>query len=86
MEIYYMNDENQPVNIQVVGQLKPSATNPYGEPSIDNFTLQPLESKVFLIDAPEGAIAYVKRWENRIVLLSYLPASHLEQIRYKQST
>lgn len=71
MKIYYLNDEHKPVTIQVNGQLKPSPTNPYGEPNIEYFILQSQEGRLFDIDAPEGAIPWVKRWENRVVLLSY---------------
>jgi hypothetical protein len=74
MKIYYFNDEKQPVTIQVNGQLRPSATNKYGDPQIEYFTLKPLEARVFDVDAPEGSIPYVKRWESRMVLLSYLQA------------
>ena len=74
MKIYYFNDEKQPVTIQVNGQLRPSATNKYGDPQIEYFTLNPLEARVFDVDAPEGSIPYVKRWESRMVLLSYLQA------------
>ena len=69
-----MNDENKPITVQVNGQLRPSLTNPYGEPSIEYFILKPQESKVFEIDAPEGSIPYLKRWETRQILLTYLPA------------
>jgi hypothetical protein len=81
MKIYYLNDEHKTVTIQVNHQLQPSPTNPYGEPKIEYFRLEPQQSKMFEIDAPEGAIPYVKRWENRIVLLSYLPAEALEQFQ-----
>jgi hypothetical protein len=74
MKIYYFNDEKQPVTIQVNGQLRPPSINKYGDPQIEYFTLKPLEARVFEVDAPEGAIPYVKRWENRFVLLSYLQA------------
>ena len=72
MKIYYMNDENQVVTIQVNGQLRPSPTNPYGEPTIDVFRLKPQEGRMFEVDAPEGAIPWIKRWETRVVLLTYL--------------
>jgi hypothetical protein len=74
MKIYYFNDEKQPVTIQVNGQLRPSSTNKHGDPQIEYFILDPLEARVFNVDAPEGSIPYVKRWENRFVLLSYLQA------------
>lgn len=69
-----MNDENRSVTVQVIGQLRPSLTNPYGAPSTYYLTLKPQEGRVFEVDAPEGAIPWVKKWNTPVVLLSYLPA------------
>jgi hypothetical protein len=80
MKVYYLNDESQPVLIQVNGQLRPSDVNPYGEPSVEYFTLQPREARVFEIDAPENSIPYVKRWETRKVLLTYISCDALPQV------
>lgn len=77
MKIFYMNDENQNVTVQTVGQLKASPTNPHGEPTIEYFQLKPQEGRLFEIDSPEGSIPWVKRWENRIVLLSYVSSQEL---------
>lgn len=81
MKLYYFNDEKSTVTVQVNGQLRPSEFNPYGEPSIEFFTLQPQEARTFFIDAPEGSIPYVKRWENRMVLLSYVDLQFAERNR-----
>jgi len=72
MKIYYLNDESRSVTVQVNGQLRPSDVNPYGEPSVEYFTLKPQEGRVFEVDAPEGAIPWVKKWNTPMVLLSYL--------------
>lgn len=77
MKVYYYNDEKQPVVVQVNGQLRPSPMNPRGMPSIDYTTLKPQEGKLFDIDAPEGAIPWIKRWETRAVLLSYVQPEEL---------
>ena len=82
MNIFYMNDENKNIVVQINGQLRPSATNPYGEPSIEYVTLAPQESRVFYVDAPDKAIPYVKKWDAK-VLLSYLPHEAVSQ--YRQS-
>jgi hypothetical protein len=81
MKLYYLNDEHKPVTVQVNGQIKPSPTNPFGEPQVEYFTLQPQEGRTFDIDAPEGATPYVKRWENRVVLLTYIETEALEQLQ-----
>lgn len=77
MKIYYINDEHKPITVQVNGQLRPSPTNPYGEPTIEYFVLQPQESRLFEVDAPVDSIPYVKRWETRVVLLTYLELKSL---------
>lgn len=81
MEIYYFNDEQKPVTVQVNGQVRPDPNNKYGSPTIDYFTLQPQQGKLFFVDAPEGSIPWVKRWETRVVLLTYLGPESLEEIR-----
>lgn len=82
MEIYYMNDEKTAIQVQVNGQLQPSPTNPFGEPSIEYFELQPAEGRLFYIDAPEGSIPYVKRWTSpHLILLTYLPTESIDQFR-----
>lgn len=74
MEIYYLNDEQAVVHVQVNGQLKPSDTNPYGEPTTEDFWLLPTEGKIFFVDAPENTIPYVKKWDHphKKVLLTYI--------------
>ncbi len=65
MKIYYLNDESLPVQIRLIAK---NGDNTF-------VTLQPQEGKVFEIEAPESALPYVKRWDNRTVLLSYIDAS-----------
>jgi hypothetical protein len=72
MKIFYLNDEHQAVTIQVNHQFTPSPIHPYGDPKIEYFSLLPGEGRMFDIDAPATAIPYVKRWENRHVLLTYM--------------
>lgn len=68
MKIYYLNDESQPVTIRLLGKAPNYHDNTY-------VTLQPQEGRVFEIEAPESALPYVKRWDNRMILLSYIDAS-----------
>lgn len=75
MKIFYMNDELEPITVRVNHQIIA------GEMKDDCFILQPKEMKIVEIDAPPLSIPYVKRWENRVVLLSYLPAEAVEQLR-----
>lgn len=72
MKIYYVNDESIPVTIRLIGPA-PEVINTFT-------TLAPQESRMFEFDAPEGAVPYVKRWSNNIVLLSYItvPVSSMD--------
>jgi len=63
MKIFYLNDETAPVTIKLIGSA-PDYTNTF-------ITLQPQEGQTFEIEAPEGSILFVKRWDNRTILLSY---------------
>lgn len=77
MKAYYLNDRKIPITVQVNGQLRPSPRNPHGEPLIEYFKLQPQEGRLFDIDAPEGAILWVKAWETGTVLLTYVRPEEL---------
>lgn len=71
MKIYYLNDENSPVTIRLIGPA-PDCTNTYVQ-------LQPQEGRTFEIEAPPGSIPFVKRWDNRTILLSYMQAPSSDQ-------
>lgn len=64
MNIYYLNDESETVTIMLVSK-DPKVNNTYSE-------LKPQEGKMFTFDAPENSIPFVKRWNNRMILLSYM--------------
>jgi hypothetical protein len=72
MKIYYLNDESAPVVIRLLGKAPNYHDNEY-------VTLQPQEGRVFEIEAPPDSIPYVKRWDNRMILLSYMPAQTSEK-------
>lgn len=71
MKIFYLNDETAPVTIRLLGRA-PDYKNTY-------VTLQPQEGQTFEIDAPAGSIPFVKRWDNRTILLSYTQAPSSDQ-------
>lgn len=73
MKIFFLNDRKDPVSVQVVGQLRAHPHNPNGAPTIEYLVLQPLESRVFDVDAPDGAIPYVKLWQGCVLLTYGLP-------------
>lgn len=59
MKIFYFNDEDRIITVQ----LNTSDITGYE-------TLQPHTGKLFTIDAPEGAIPWIKKWNYPVVLLS----------------
>lgn len=79
MKIYYVNDENIPVVVQVNAQ----QTDLMKWDHITYVTLQPTEAKLFEFAAPEGSIPYIKKWNRRNqVLLTYMSdesLSHSEE-------
>ena len=79
MKIYYLNDESAPITVRLIGA-SPECKNTYVQ-------LQPQEGRTFEFAAPEGAIPFVKQWDNHIVLLSYIPSPLADGIwkTYKRS-
>jgi hypothetical protein len=69
MKIVYLNDETSSVCVRVIGQTINTTE-----------TVNPQQIRVFELDAPEGAVPYVKRWDNHIVLLSYMRMESLGDI------
>lgn len=63
-----MNDEWHPITVQINHLFWFDPNDPFKKPDIEYHTLQPCESKVFKIEAPEGAIPYVKKWSNQVLL------------------
>jgi hypothetical protein len=78
MKVYYFNDEKVPVHIKV--QSVPTGEGPTYNDNIKYNLLEPQEGRMFEMTVPEGSIPYIKRWENRIVLISYLPAESIPQL------
>lgn len=68
--IYYMNDEQKPITVQVNHYFFFNPNDPYKEPKVEYFKLDPAEAKVFKIEVPENSIPYVKKWKD-VVLLTY---------------
>lgn len=71
MKVYYFNDENVPVKIQVNNWQR----DPMKWDHIEYEVIPAQSGRILEVDAPEGSIPYLKRWETRQVLLTYLPAN-----------
>jgi hypothetical protein len=68
MKVYYFNDELYSVKIRVISK--------DGDNELRD--LAPQESGLFEVHVPEESVLFVKRWDNRIVLLSHIPIAVLE--------
>ncbi len=79
MKVYYVNDEQRPVTVQVNHHFVFDKNNPHLQPKIEYVTLKSCESRTFESEAPEGAIPYVKKWPNQ-VLLTYLTVEAAEDL------
>jgi hypothetical protein len=82
--IYYMNDEQKPVTVQINHLFWFDPNNPFKQPDIEYHTLQACEARIFKVEAPENSIPYVKKWQNK-VLLSYLPADQVQALTHSTS-
>lgn len=66
--VYYLNDEQKPILVQINHSFFFDPNNPFKEPNIEYVTLQSCEGKLFRIEAPVDSIPYVKKWTNKILL------------------
>lgn len=78
--IYYMNDEQAPITVQVNHVFFFDPNNPLKPPKIEYFTLEKSEAKVFKIECPEGSIPYVKKWRQQVLLTYSDLSSHSNMI------
>ena len=60
IDIYYLNDETREITVQLNGSLETFYEK-----------LKPQEGRLFSIQAPAGAIPWIKKWDYAVVLLSY---------------
>ena len=74
--IYYLNDEQKPILVQINHLFFFNPNDPLKQPHIEYVTLQPCEGK---IEAPENSVPYVKKWTNKILLTYQDHKSLLEQ-------
>jgi hypothetical protein len=80
MKIYYLNDETDDLRVRVLHGILPN-----GECDDEYFTLRPHEGRMFSVRAPEGAAPYMKRWDYRLILLTFLPAESIAQFEESNS-
>ena len=76
MKIYYNNDEHKTVTIRVISEPK----NIMDQDFIRYETFKANEARVIELDAPEGSIPYVKRWESGQILVTYLRVEHVAEL------
>jgi hypothetical protein len=69
LKIYYMNDEQKPITVQVNHAFFFDPNDLTKQPKIEYFTLQPAEARVFSIEVFDTkAIPFVKKWQNQVLL------------------
>ena len=78
MKFYYYNDELQPVTVQVNGRPK-NELNP--SPTLDYYIINPKEGKMLEVLAPADSVIFIKRWENRLTLVSYIEPAALPNLQ-----
>ena len=78
--IYYLNDEQKPVTVQLNHYFFFNPNDPFKQPKIEYFKLDSCEAKVFKIECPEGSIPYVKKWPNQVLLTYSDLSSHSNMI------
>lgn len=69
--IYYLNDEQRPMSVQIHHQFFFDPNNPMKQPNIEYTTLQSCEARLFKVEAPEGSIPYLKKWNNAVMISYY---------------
>ena len=69
MKVYYFNDESTDLIVRVQDMVN----NTYG------YILHPQRGQLFEFVAPDGSIPFIKKWNNSILLITYLPAESVAQ-------
>lgn len=83
MKVYYMNDEQKPVLVTIKDDDFYTALNSGQNLSKWNVTLKSCEAKLFELACPSGAVPYIKKWPN-VIMISYIDASALQQLQQAQ--
>jgi hypothetical protein len=79
MQLYYFNDEKQPLNVRV--------RKTGGEPWEYSYTMiMPQQGRLFTFDAPENTVPFVKRWSDWTVMISYIPSDRAGADDKQEST
>jgi hypothetical protein len=66
MKIQVMNDRKIPMNLRVRGQSDEPWSGSY-------FLIEPASLKEVELEMPEGAVPFLKIWENNTAFLTYSP-------------
>lgn len=66
MRITYINDNKQPMSVQVQPHFVFDPANPQIEPNNQFFRVEPQRGLSFELEIPEGHELYVKTWEGKV--------------------
>jgi hypothetical protein len=69
MKVLYFNDESKDITVHVIGQ----TANYFDK-------LAPQECKLYELDAPVDAIFWVKKWDQQVILLSWVSPAVVAQL------
>ena len=81
MKIFYMNDEQKDITVRILDDTFDSVTCAHNP---DHYIkLSPAEGKVFELVVPEGAVPYIKKWKD-LVMISYVAKSVADSLPLHQ--
>jgi hypothetical protein len=79
MKVVYINDEQKEIMVRVNDRAFYDALNSGGDLSSFDVTMKSCEIRVFELDAPDGAVPYIKKWKN-VLMISYIDPAGLAQL------
>jgi hypothetical protein len=77
IEVYFLNDRKIAVTVEVSHKTMQNEYGIYKFKMSDTFVLEPSQGQLFKVDAPVGTAAFVKTWDNR-VLITYMDTDKVE--------
>jgi hypothetical protein len=79
MKVVYINDEQKEITVRVNDRAFYDALNSGGDLSSFDVIMKSCELRVFELDAPDGAVPYIKKWKD-VLMISYIEQSGLAQL------
>jgi hypothetical protein len=77
IEVYFLNDRNIAVTVEVSHKTMQNEYGIYKFKMSDTTVLEPAQGQLFKVDAPIGTAAFVKTWDDR-VLITFMDTERAE--------